>query len=72
MTQRPAFDAPVANGHDAATAVLDRPEPSAQRAPGGYYDPDSCSFEPSDYDSAGWQTLAVNQEPEGTVPASRR
>ena len=68
MTQRPALDA----ASPTATAVLDPPEPMPQSRPGGYYDPDSSSFQPSEVDSEEWLTLAVNLEPEGTVPASQR
>ncbi len=76
MTQRPALDAASASPSWAATAtaVLDHPEPLPQ-PPGGYYDPDSSSFQPSDAapaDASEWLTLAVNLEPEGTVPANQR
>jgi hypothetical protein len=76
MTQRPAPDAASASGptsgRDTAMAVLDPPEPMPQSQPGGYYDPDSSSFQPSDGESSEWLLLAVNLEPEGTVPANSR
>jgi hypothetical protein len=80
MTQRPPLDAASASsptsGRDTGMAVLDLPEPLPQRQLGGYYDPDSCSFEPtgdaSADDASGWVTLALNLEPEGTVPANPR
>ena len=78
MTQRPTLDAASAStsGRDTATAVLDPPEPLSQPRLGGYYDPDSSSFQPSDDAPAGepseWLTLAMNLEHEGPVPADRR
>lgn len=67
MTQRPALDA----ASTAATAVLDPLEPLPQPTLGGYYDPDSSSFQPSEEPSE-WITLAVNLEPEEPVPARSR